>query len=156
MTIGEKIRKHRKEIGLTQKALADAAGIAEITVRQYESGRYKPRAENIVSISNALQVPYSYFLDDEQAEPLNGILETKTVDNDYQERLQRILDDAADEIRTNGLDSLWHPEQYILGAKIILEINENMIPTLRYEKEVYPKPRKRDGDSSFTEEASNE
>lgn len=56
MNIGEKIRKLRIEKNLTQKQLAEMAGIAEITVRQYESGKRMPKLIPLLGIADALQV----------------------------------------------------------------------------------------------------
>ena len=56
MEIGNNIKKLRKERGLTQKALADKCGIAQITVRQYEAGKRQPKLESIYKISSALGV----------------------------------------------------------------------------------------------------
>lgn len=57
MTIGENIRAIRKEKGLTQKELGRLCGIAEITIRQYESEKYQPKIETIEKIAQALGVP---------------------------------------------------------------------------------------------------
>lgn len=57
MTIGENIRAIRKEKGLTQKELGRLCGIAEITIRQYESEKYQPKIETIEKIAKALEVP---------------------------------------------------------------------------------------------------
>lgn len=57
MTIGENIRAIRKEKGLTQKELGRLCGIAEITIRQYESEKYQPKIETIEKIAKALGVP---------------------------------------------------------------------------------------------------
>lgn len=57
MTIGENIRAIRKERGLTQKELGRLCGIAEITIRQYESEKYQPKIETIEKIAKALGVP---------------------------------------------------------------------------------------------------
>ena len=40
MTVGQKIKMLRKEKGITQKELAEITRIAEITIRQYEAGKY--------------------------------------------------------------------------------------------------------------------
>ena len=56
---GDRIKRRRKEIGMTQKALAEAAGFAEITIRQYESGKYVPKIEARVAIANALKTSVS-------------------------------------------------------------------------------------------------
>lgn len=65
MTIGEKIKKFRKEAGFTQKQLATECGVAEITIRQYESGKRQPRFEQLQIIANALGMYLFEFLDDD-------------------------------------------------------------------------------------------
>ena len=56
MTIGEKIKAFRKERKLTQAKLSELTGIAEITIRQYEAGKYKPKTEQLIKLSAALGV----------------------------------------------------------------------------------------------------
>lgn len=57
MTAGEKIQAIRKEKKLTQRQLAEQCGLAEITIRQYEAGKYIPKIETVQKISIALEVP---------------------------------------------------------------------------------------------------
>lgn len=56
MSIGENIKYYRKKKGLTQKQLAQMTGLAEITIRQYEAGKYEPKTENLYKIRKALDV----------------------------------------------------------------------------------------------------
>lgn len=56
MTIGEMIKKWRKEKGFTQKQLAEAAGIATITIQQYEGNKRVPKAENLARIAQVLEI----------------------------------------------------------------------------------------------------
>ena len=56
MSIGENIRKIRKQKGLTQKKLAELSGLNEVTIRSYELGKFKPKIETIQRIANALDV----------------------------------------------------------------------------------------------------
>ena len=56
MTIGKTIRSIRKEKGITQKKLAELSGMAEITIRQYEADKYKPKIEQVERIAKALEV----------------------------------------------------------------------------------------------------
>ena len=65
MTIGEKIKDYRKKAGFTQKQLAKECGVAEITIRQYESGKRQPRYEQLQIIAKALNMHLFEFLDDE-------------------------------------------------------------------------------------------
>ena len=56
MDFGEKLRKIRKEKGLTQKELGSLCGIAEPTIRRYESGNLHPKFETRKKIADALGV----------------------------------------------------------------------------------------------------
>lgn len=63
MTVGETIRKVRKEKGMTQKQLGDACipPIAESNIRKYELDKQNPKLETLLRISKALNIP-SYVL----------------------------------------------------------------------------------------------
>ena len=56
MTIGENIRRIRKERGLTLKQLGDEIGVSEAYIRAYESGRRNPKQKNLEAIATALHV----------------------------------------------------------------------------------------------------
>lgn len=45
MDVSNKIREARKAAGLTQKGLAEKAGLATITIQQYESNKRQPRLD---------------------------------------------------------------------------------------------------------------
>lgn len=55
MTIGENIRKIRKEKGFTQKQLGELCGIDEANIRKYELGKANPKIETIEKIAQALE-----------------------------------------------------------------------------------------------------
>lgn len=61
-TIGEKIKKARRTANLTQKELGEACGLAEITIRNYEAGKYKPKYETLVKLSEVLKVKIDWLL----------------------------------------------------------------------------------------------
>lgn len=65
MTTGELIRNIRKAKGVTQKQLGELAGIAEPTIRSYESGRLNPKIGTIEKIANALGVSTVSLLPEE-------------------------------------------------------------------------------------------
>ena len=56
MTIGENIRRIRKERGLTLKQLGDAVGVSEAYIRAYESGRRNPKQQSLEALATALHV----------------------------------------------------------------------------------------------------
>lgn len=63
MTIGQRIKQERIARGLTQRALGDLAGIAEPTVRKYESDRLHPKYETLEKLAAPLQVTAAYLRD---------------------------------------------------------------------------------------------
>lgn len=64
MPISANLKKLRKERGLTQKKLGELCGLAEITIRQYESGKYQPKIETIEKIARALKVSVKEIKED--------------------------------------------------------------------------------------------
>ena len=56
MTIGENIRRIRKERGLTLKQLGDEVGVSEAYIRAYETGRRNPKLKSLEALANALHV----------------------------------------------------------------------------------------------------
>lgn len=56
MTVGENIRRLRKQRGMTLKQLGDAVGVSESYIRAYESGRRNPKLKSLEAIANALHV----------------------------------------------------------------------------------------------------
>lgn len=56
MTVGENIRKIRKEKGLTQKQLGKLCQMNEVQIRQYELGKANPKIETVDKIASALGV----------------------------------------------------------------------------------------------------
>jgi transcriptional regulator with XRE-family HTH domain len=82
MTIGEKIKHCRKLKKLTQKELGERCGIAEPTIRKYESGRANPKIVTIKKISLALDMNVHYFLD---LDPNDETLWEKLIGTEYKQ-----------------------------------------------------------------------
>ena len=59
---GEKLRKLRKESGLTQKQLADRLGLAKSIVSYYENGSRYPSYDVLVKLARIFHVSTDYFL----------------------------------------------------------------------------------------------
>lgn len=72
-TIGERIRYYRKRAGLTQKAVAEACGITEPAIRNYELDNRIPSYETLEDIASALNVSY-YALADPILEAYAGVM----------------------------------------------------------------------------------
>lgn len=56
MTTGEKIRKRRIRLGLTQKQVADKIGVRYQTLQFWETGKRKPKINNLKKIADALEM----------------------------------------------------------------------------------------------------
>ena len=56
MTVGENIRRIRKQRGLTLAQLGKEIGVSEEYIRAYESGRRNPKQKNLEAIADALHV----------------------------------------------------------------------------------------------------
>ena len=75
--VGIKIKKFRKEKGITQEELANRVNKSTITIRKYEAGEIFPSIANIKTIAEVLEVdPYKDILDDAQpAEAIEPVKE---------------------------------------------------------------------------------
>lgn len=60
--MGIRIMNRRKDLGLTQENVAEQAGLTVQTISSAERGTKALRPENIVKISDVLQVPTDYVL----------------------------------------------------------------------------------------------
>lgn len=56
MTIGERIKKYRKEKGWKQSQLAEEADLCTVYISRYETGRWLPSLISIIAIADALGV----------------------------------------------------------------------------------------------------
>lgn len=64
MTLGQNIKKYRKQKGLTQSELAEMIDLKNITIRKYESDDREPSIETITKIAAALEVPVGKLIED--------------------------------------------------------------------------------------------
>ena len=61
-TLGKRIRQLRETAGLTQQALASAAGIGRVTLVRIESGEQTPKHKTLRAIARVLERPVSELL----------------------------------------------------------------------------------------------
>lgn len=62
--IGNKVKKKRREIGISQEELAEKLGVTYQQVQRYENGMNKMNVESIQVIADTLDMPVSYFFGD--------------------------------------------------------------------------------------------
>lgn len=58
MTVGEKIKYCRKQLGITQEKLAERTGIHHVSIRKYEINKMQPQPAQLERIADALGVSY--------------------------------------------------------------------------------------------------
>ena len=62
MSFSENIRLLRKQMGLTQKQLADNCGLSIATIQGYEQGKYEPKPEALLKLVKALNTTGSELM----------------------------------------------------------------------------------------------
>lgn len=62
MTIGERIKKLRKEQNMTQKELSEKVGISTSNITKYEIGQLEPNLDIITKLSKVFNVPISKLI----------------------------------------------------------------------------------------------
>ena len=62
MEVGAIIKQKRKDLGYTQKELADKCEVAEITIRQYETGKRQPKSKILYKIAAVLGLNFDKLL----------------------------------------------------------------------------------------------
>ncbi|KAF1367360.1 helix-turn-helix domain-containing protein [Yokenella regensburgei] len=62
MTLGQRIRQRRKDIGWSQKELSKAAGVTNSSISLWEGDNTAPRGENLHKLSQALQCSPTWIL----------------------------------------------------------------------------------------------
>ena len=81
MLIGHRLQKLRKKRKITQKILAEKAGISRSYLADVEHNRYNPSLDTIESLASALKLDMKSFFDDALLEdsyylkPLNKLIE---------------------------------------------------------------------------------
>lgn len=69
-TLGNKLKRLREKMGLTQKELAQQIGISHSLIGQIETDRIQPSLATLSSLAEALGVSTCYFLMEEEEEDL--------------------------------------------------------------------------------------
>ncbi len=67
MKFGEKLQMSRNECGLTQQELADKAGVALKTIKNYESGKTYPKTRDVYSkLADALSIKIEFLYNENE------------------------------------------------------------------------------------------
>ncbi len=88
--IGQRIKKARLEVGLSQKELGQALQLSDKTISAYEVGRAQPSLEKLKQLSQATHKSISYFLDEKDPNNLDLQLRVKQIEQELIEIKQAI------------------------------------------------------------------
>lgn len=98
MTIGDNIRKLRKEKKLTQKQLGELCGMYESQIRKYELGKANPKLDTIRKIASALGaymneliVDWSEYSIDELGQDFANGSDTTNTSDSKEEQMRDLL-----------------------------------------------------------------
>jgi transcriptional regulator with XRE-family HTH domain len=67
--VSEKVRARRKEIGMTQQALASTVGVTFQQLQKYEKGTNRISAGRLLAIARGLKMPVARFFDGAPEDP---------------------------------------------------------------------------------------
>ena len=73
LSIGRRIRRRRRLMGMTQKDLGDMLGLQFQQVQKYECSSSRVSASRLYLLASALKVPVSYFFTDLPENASNGV-----------------------------------------------------------------------------------
>jgi transcriptional regulator with XRE-family HTH domain len=80
MSIGKQIVKARKELNLTQRALAKKIDLPGSLVARWEADKAAPRAKNIEKLAQALGKDYKYFYEEDFSDGGSLRIDRKNID----------------------------------------------------------------------------
>ncbi len=83
--VGKRIKKARKEMGISQKQLAGYLRVSDKAVSSYEVGRTTPSFETIKKIGKIVHKPIAYFDKDLDINDLDLQIKIKTVERELLE-----------------------------------------------------------------------
>ncbi len=64
--IGERIKKRRRELGMTQEKLSEMLDVTYQQIQRYENGTNQLNTEKLQIVASALGVSVSYFFENEK------------------------------------------------------------------------------------------
>ncbi|MGE9881576.1 helix-turn-helix domain-containing protein [Blautia obeum] len=118
MTVGENIKRIRKEKGLTQKRLGELCGINEAQIRRYELGgkNSNPKIETVQRIAEALEVNISDLITldwmTEKIEDRKIIREYNALDIAIKDNLDKMNNSAKKKVFDYTKDLIENPKNW--------------------------------------------
>ena len=109
MTLGERIKKARKDKKFTQQFVADAVGVAKSTYCGYESNFREPNVLMIQKLANVLGVTGDYLIGSVEKEKKSfsdAIYISRPTGNEDTDELRRQLHEFIDQLSDDDLRAM--------------------------------------------------
>ena len=107
MTFGEKLKKARKEAGLSQEQFAEKISVSRSAVAKWEAGNGMPDINNLKVMAQLLDVSLDYLLDEDEKLSFNETKEAIDLDSFEVTGKCRDKRDAACYSRYSGADAIY-------------------------------------------------
>lgn len=91
LNLGQKIRKARKEVGLSQKQLAGYLKLSDKAISAYEVGRATPSFEILSRIGQTVHKPINYFDAHADTQDIDLQIKIKTIEKELLE-IKKLLE----------------------------------------------------------------
>lgn len=91
--LGDKVKKIRKSLGITQKELAETIGVSQSTIGMIEGNRQGASNDTLLKLSIALNTTVDELLSDSSIE--NEIKLSKRAEKDIEKTLKATLEDLS-------------------------------------------------------------
>lgn len=101
-TIGMKLKKYRKESGLTQLQVAEKANISRSHYASLESDKYNPSLETLNNIASVLNINVTILLNDN--EDLLNEKDNRSIEKDLKAIMDEFRDGEAGPIFYDGIE----------------------------------------------------
>lgn len=91
MTVGDRIRNRRQELGMTMEELADRIGVKRWTVNKYEKDEIDLKLSTIKALHETLNISYIDLLDDDESEDREILTAYHQASDEKQETVRATL-----------------------------------------------------------------
>ena len=91
MTVGDRIRNRRQELGMTMEELADRIGVKRWTVNKYEKDEIDLKLSTIKALHETLNISYIDLLDDDESEDREVLTAYYQASDEKQETVRATL-----------------------------------------------------------------
>ena len=100
MTIGDKIRIRRKELGMTMEEVGEKMGVQRSAVNKYEKNMVELKASQVKDLAKILDVSVFYLLDDDREDEEDRlVIAYRNAERPIRRAALQMLEDSAGIVR---------------------------------------------------------